>query len=205
MKTGRLIVVVLIFFAGTACAQDTLTYLNGRTDCVKLYELNPVDEYITYHSLRNPKKLYILSLKDLYSITYKDSIRLVTYEQDSSQRLELTPEQMSYYVSGEQFALKHYKAPWVTAGGVAAGTAGPVLLRLYWGFLVPTAYCGAIGISRVHLKKQQAKYPELFSNDYFVNGYKDQAKHKKVKNAIWGSLVGLGVGLITYGILSVTN
>jgi hypothetical protein len=205
MKAGRLIITILCFISFATYGQDTLTFLNGKTDCVILYELNPVDEYITYHSLKNPKKMYILSLRELYSISYKDSIHIITYEQDSSARLELNTEQMSYYIRGEQFASKHYKAPWITVGGVVAGTAGPVILRAYLGFLVPTAYCGIVGISKVHLKKQQAKYPELFNNEYFIDGYKDQAKHKKVKNAIWGSLVGLGVGLITYGILSSTN
>jgi hypothetical protein len=204
MHTRIYLLLLACFFALPAPAQDTVLLINGQYKYVQVTELNPVEEFISFvKTSGNKSKMHFMSLKEVYSVTYKDSIRIITYEQDTIMGMELTADQMFRFIKGDQFAMKHYKAPWVTVGGVAAGTAGPLALRAYLGFLVPTAYCGAIGISKVHVRKQQEKYPELFSDEFFVHGYKDRAKHKKIKNAIWGSLAGIGVGLASYGLISV--
>jgi hypothetical protein len=204
MKTKIPASVILIFISLSAFAQDTIVLLNGTKGVVKVLELNPAEGYVSYLKTSGKKdKLIAGNLNEVFSVSYRDSVKVITYKQDSIADLPFSVDQMNDYINGEQFASVHYKAPWVTVGGVAAGTTGPLVLRAFLGFLVPTAYCGAIGISKVHIKKQEARYPELFKNEYFVSGYIEHAKHKKVKNAIWGGLAGLGVGLLTYSVLSV--
>jgi hypothetical protein len=206
MRSARRIFFILFFIPVIAGAQDTLFLLNGNTINGKIREINPDTMFLLIQvSKKNKTKFRNINLGDLYAFSFKDSARMIIYARDTNRGIDFTPEQMGSYIRGIQFAKTKYKTPWVMAGGAAVGFAGPYMFPFILGILAPTAYCGIIGITPVHYKKQQARYPELFSDPYFVEGYKDRAKKKKVINTIISSAIGIVVSAATTTILFYSN
>lgn len=206
MNILRSLVLLVLLSPLTMSAQDTLLMINGNTKIVDVTTLNQRMLYVSYHKIQsNRAKLKALDLRDVYSISFKDSAKVVTYVQDSNSGLDMPLEEMTSYVNGEKYAVDHYKAPWVTACGIVAGAGGPIFINYFLGILVPAAYTGTIGVIPISTRKLAKEQPSLYADPYFVQGYKQRAKHKKVMNAIYGSLIGLGAAVVTIVTISVTE
>jgi hypothetical protein len=179
----------------------------GNEKVVYIRELNQRMLYVAYKkSLDNKAKIRALDLREVYAVHYKDSARVITYVQDTfTTDSYMDVESMGRYVNGEKYAIGHYKAPWVTVGGTVAGFTGPMLINFFYGLLVPAAYTGTLGVIPVSTRKLSKEQPELYADPYFVAGYKQKARKKKVKNALWGSLVGIGAAVITTSVYWITN
>jgi hypothetical protein len=206
MKAIRLITAFLFFIPVFSHAQDTLFLLNGKTVPAKIRQINPDSMFVSFLPVDKHKtKLKYYDLQDVYALSFKDSDRIIIYVADTNRGYVMNAEQMGSFINGGQFAKTHYKSPWVTVGGTGIGFAGTYLLPFFWGLTVPTAYCLVMGVTPIHIKKQQEKYPELFNDEYFVAGYKDKAKKKKILNSIIGGVIGIGVSAFTTELLYYLN
>lgn len=206
MRIQRFILAIALLLPCLVHAQDTLVMISGETKVVDVATLDQRMLYVTYKKCEsNSQKLKALDLRDVFSVAYKDSAKVVTYFQDSVSGLDMPLEEMTSYVNGEKYALKNYKAPWVTVGGIVAGAGGPVFINYFLGILVPAAYTGTIGAIPISTRKLARDHPSLYADPYFVQGYKQRAKRKKVMNAIYGSLIGLGAAAITIVTLNATG
>lgn len=205
MKTFASLLSLLLLASLSLNAQDTLVLNSGQEKIVNVHELNQRLLYVSYQNIKsNRAKLRGLDLREVYAVHFRDSARVITYIQDTASGNVFYTEDMGRYVAGENYAINHYKAPWVTVGGVAAGFTGPVL-NFFWGLLVPAAYTGTLGAIPVSTRKLASEQPELYADRFFTAGYKQKARHKKVMNAIWGSLAGIGAAAITTTIFLLTD
>jgi hypothetical protein len=206
MRILRFLLPLALLLPFSVKAQDTLVLINGNTKIVDIANLNQRMLYVSFRKTEsNRKKLKALDLRDVYSVAWKDSAKVITYFQDSASGLDMPLDEMTSYVKGEQYAVQHYKAPWVTACGIVTGAAGPLVINFFFGMLVPAVYTGTIGVIPISTRKLAKTEPVLYADPYFVQGYKQRAKRKKVMNAIYGSLIGLGAAAITTTVFLVTN
>lgn len=202
-----LFLVFLFISVKFSFSQDTLILVNGKKEIGSIKEVNETHKMIFYEvkGKKGPKFKYI-DFSEVYMINYQFGTKLNIYKQDSLKGFNLTFYEVGKFIEGEQFAMKHYKAPWVTVGGGAVGAITPVALPVLYGLGAAIGYVGAFAILKPSKKKWDDKYPELFEDKAFKNGFITQARKKRIMNSIYGSLIGFGVAAITTGILySVRN
>ncbi len=197
MRIPLLLIVVLLACMLPGKAQDTVLMINGRQKIVNVHEVNTRLLYVSYQNIRsNRAKLKGLELLEVYSIGYKDSVRRITYVQDTNIGFPLTEEQMGSYISGTRYAMQHHKGAGYWVAGAVAGFSGPYFLGYFYGLLVPAAATGVSGAIPPGTRQLAKKEPLLYADPHFVAGYKHKARKKNVLNALYGSLIGVGAAAI---------
>ena len=203
MKNTKLIsLIVFLFICVSAKSQDTVQMLNGEKLLVKVRDVDMKSNLVVVEFTKNSKlKSKIIPTTDVYNIHYFDGTIKPVYKMDSVEGFDLTYDEAGKFVQGQQFAMKNYKAPWITATSAVVGAASPLVLQFFYGLIVPTAYTGVMGLTKPCMKKWDKKYPEQFNDNFFKSGFVKQARKKRVMNAVYGSLIGIGVSAITTGVV----
>ena len=203
----KILAVAFIFFVFTinpAHSQDTLQMLSGEKLLVKVRDVNPGSNLILVEFIKKNKlKSKTVVMTDVYNIHFLDGTVRPVYKFDTLEGNNLTYDEAGKFVAGQQFAMKNYKAPWVTVTSAVIGAASPLALTFFYGLIVPTVYTGIMGLTKPShsLFIYSKTKPELFNDKYFKSGFVKQARKKRVMNAVYGSLIGIGVAAITSGVL----
>jgi hypothetical protein len=135
-------------------------------------------------------------------LPYQDSIKLseqetILYAQDSlHKKFEFTVADQMAYTYGRRSARENFISPWSTIGGVVAGFAGGVIFNIFYSAGPAVAYVAINSAIRPKMGPISKRDEPLKDNDFFIEGYRDQARQLKVKNSILGSLPGLAVGVL---------
>jgi len=195
-------ITILFFFTYNSFAQDTINLLNGKQIIAKSVTDEANNTLLKYDILikGNVKQKKIDKI-DVFSIDYSDNTHKIFYKTDSSFGLSLSIVQMEHYIKGEQYAINNYKAPWVTACGLCAGFAPTIYYFNFYGLLAPAVYGTAMGIITPKIKHIENISPEFLNNKHFLDGYREAATKKKLKNALFGSIGGVAIAVITTTVL----
>lgn len=173
-------------------AQDSVSMINGKYYRGKLVSYSDNETVIRFHPEGKKKnKIRVFDKQDVFSVHFSDSAHRVFYFMDADLGNEMTLEEMSAFVHGEQYATRYYRCRWVIPAGVLAGMGG-----VYWGFWglsVPAAYFAGVSATSVSIRNKDYLPEDLKKDEYFVNGFKYKAKRKKMNNAIIGGLAGVAV------------
>ena len=193
-------VIVLRLLLAEGFAQDSIVLYNGRSVLGKVHN-DKNQTYITY-TFQKKNKLITKSLykENIFAIYYRDSLSEVLYVPRPDEEINFTEEQMQSYINGENFARNHYHPRWATACGAVSGVVGIGLG--FFGMLIPPAYIAVS--SSVPVKPVKKKYfpPEKVGDEFFVEGFKQEAKRKKLVNSVVGGVAGFIVLGTTLGILT---
>lgn len=213
MKPLTIITICCLILSKCAISfsQDTINLLSGKQIVAKSIYEEPTNALLKYDILKNrlagfqitwvnfDLEYYILKRKvikqkavdkiNIFSINYFDKTDRILYRQDTAIGYDLSIPEMEYYILGERDAIKNYKAPAITVGGVVLGF-GATYFAGFWGLLMPAVYGTTMGVIDPKIKLSESTKPEMRTNKDFVEGYMTTATRKKVKNAIMGSLVG---------------
>ncbi len=202
MRKRIILPFLLLCIIDFAYSQDTLLLVNGKRIVCCVKEVSENHKLIFYEVVgkRGPKYKYI-DFSEVYMINYQFGTKQNIYKQDSIKGFNLTFFEVGKFIEGEQFAMKNYKAPWVTVGGGAVGAVTPVALPVLYGLGAAIGYVGAFAIIKPSKNKWEDKYPKLFEDKAFKNGFTTQARKKRIMNSIYGSLIGFGIAAITTGII----
>ena len=129
---------------------------------------------------------------------------MLIYKEDSLQGFSPNAEQMKSYVDGEIQSREFYKNKSATIGGVvigvtAASVTGIVGVSPLFTIIVPSAYSAILAAWEPNVDKYTDITEEQKKDFYFMEGYRDYARMKKVKNAALSShfsyLISLGIML----------
>ena len=191
MKSKIFIIFTFFFICFESFSQDTLLLLNGKVLNGKIFAM---DDETIYFNTFGKKKLNVIDRDEIFSVKRKNGFNLMYYKQDTAIGNDFTVGQMRKYILGEQQAMKFYKSPLSTTGGIVSGIAGIVFLD-FWGLPVPALYTIIVSSKKPKIKKKYLINTDLINNQYFVNGYQSYAKHKKAKNAIKGGIIGLAASV----------
>lgn len=124
-------------------------------------------------------------------------IEKVLYAQDSLHaKFDLTIEDQRAYTYGRRSARKNFQSPWSTLGGVAIGFTGGVIFNFFYAALPSLAYVSINSAIKPQMRKTDPRDENYKTNEYFEDGYRQQARLLKVKNSILGTLPALGAGII---------
>lgn len=190
MKLKLLNITVILALSLNIFGQQSFLLTNGKTKQIKDYKLEK-EGLIFYHTIKGKYKS--IDKYEVFSILSKDD-ELVIYEPKAAD--EMTVQEMRDYVKGQSDAIKNFKSPLSTVGGVVFGAAAPFVHPTY-AIVMSGIYSGAIGATKP-LKKKMKIPEEYINNKHYEFGYKKAANGKRVRNAILGSLIGLVAGYTGY-------
>ena len=196
------LILIILFNNYLSFSQDTIQLVNGKKLIVDVKEVSDNHKMIFYEQIKNNKSKYkMVDFSEVYMINYKLGTKLPIYKQDSIKGFNLSFYEVGKFIEGEQFAMKHYKAPWITVSGAAIGSVAPLVMPYLYGLASSTLYVGSMAILKPSKRKYENVYPELFRDKAFKSGFITQARKKRIMNSIYGSLIGIGVSGVATGII----
>jgi len=199
----NLIIVLVLSYSLNVYSQDTIVLLTGEKILLKQYTFSDTDYYLSYTNKKG--KLKTIERDYIYSINDTLGNVKCLYQEDtlfsSSDEVQLTCDQMFFYVKGQSAAVEHYKAPLVTITGFISGAAGAYFPITWARPILPTLYCAGIGFSNSSKNKVKRKFPQYAENEYFIYGFQEGTRAKRTRNAIGGGIVGLFAGVISLMII----
>jgi len=201
LTSFRFIFFLFIFLrlADVSSAQDKIIFMNGKVEKGRITDTT--QNHITYidSSAKEVKPVEIEKYR-VFSIVYEHGKEVIYYEPDTANDEEFSIIDMKYFIYGEQDALKSYKAPWSTVGGVVFGLGGGLLGHFVFSPLVPGVYSVLSGAKWIKIKRQTVSNEEFLQERTYVMGYERVARNKRVQNALKGSGIGLAAGLTIFAI-----
>ncbi|PKP20500.1 MAG: hypothetical protein CVU05_08945 [Bacteroidetes bacterium HGW-Bacteroidetes-21] len=195
-----IILFIFIFLSGYLMSQDTIVLLSGDEIPVQSYKVNTSDNLIDFVNKRGKNKLietdFVFCVKKSNGeedLIYFDSV----IEYDS-----ISIGEMRSYVEGAMIARKKYHAPLATISGFVVGAGSVFLfpevgLPVFYSPVLPGAYSAVIGSLNPNQNKIIEKYPDRKENPYFLKGYSEMARQKRINNVVKGSIAGIVAMIVT--------
>ena len=188
-----------VFFIGINClSQNYLWLTDGKKIKVENYKIES-PELISYQNLKGKTKT--IDAYDVFSIHESNGNEKIIYVPDTSYVGAFKVEEMKSFVQGQFDASQKYKSPLTTIGGIAVAGVSSAFIQPLYVFLISGGYCTGIGLTNTRGKKLQIP-AEFAQNEHYRLGYNKAVKHKRIKNAIIGSGIGLLAGLGTFAIIN---
>jgi len=189
---------LIMVFQIDSIAQNYLWLANGKKLQIADYKIENPD-LILYKNLKGKNKT--IQTEEVFSINDNTGKEMVIYQPDTSFHDAFSIPEMKSFVMGQFDASQNYKSPWTTIGSIGVATVSSVFINPMYIFLISTGYCSCIGLTNPKDKKLNISLQ--FANDeHYKLGYKKAVKHKRIKNAIIGSGIGLIVGFGTYTLIN---
>ena len=198
MKTILFIIATFLFQINTinSFSQNTMLLTSGKKITIGEYKVSE-SSFLAYKNQK--EKLKSIVIEDVFSIIDKSGAETIFYKSDTTNNESFSVDQMRFFVNGENDAINNYKSPWTTVGGIVIG-AGSVIsvplagLNSLYTPIFPTAYVSSVGLIKVKTKKLGIKNQYL-ENKHYVLGFEKAAKQKRIKNSLFGSGIGIAVGI----------
>lgn len=169
-------------------SQDSIVLFNGKTLTGNVTN----DKNLTFVSCEFQKgkklKSKLIAKEDIFGIYYKDSIVDTLYAPIAAEEITFTFDEMQRFISGEQLARAKYHPRWATICGAATGLGG-IYLGFY-GMLIPTAFVAVASSTPVKPVKKKYFPPDRANDEFFIEGFKQEAKRKKLVNSVIGGVSG---------------
>jgi len=191
---------ILFLITSISCfSQDTIWFLSGERLITSNYSIKMEDGMLTYLKKNKEKKV---GLEYVFSIHEKNGYEKVYYEATSIDNVPFSVEQMRSFVKGEFEASENYKANGAFLTGFVSGAGSVILIpfvssRIFWSPVVPATVSAIVGSTNIKESKIIKKYPQNSNDEYFISGYSEIVKQKRISHSIVGGLVGLVAGIST--------
>jgi hypothetical protein len=185
-------------------AQDTIIMTTGKM--IKDIEVMEIgSDYVLYQEWKKNDKIKerVVDRFSVYSIHYKNGTNMIIYKEDSLQGFSPNAEQMKSYVDGQIQSREFYQNKSATIGGIVIGVAaasvtGIIGVSPLFTIIVPSAYTAILAAWEPNVDKYTDITEEQKKDFYFMEGYRDYARMKKVKNAVLSSHISY---IATLGLL----
>lgn len=180
-------------------SQDKIILISGQIIDGRVLSVNEDTIRFQYPKKNKIKEGFVEAYR-VFSIQYADGNEKVIYKYDTLTANDRTEEEIRNFIAGEQDALQGYKGlnsafiPLVISGAGAFVIKDNFLI-----IAVPfVTYMTYIALTRPRIIPSTVRDPKLLSSPDYVEGYKRIARSRKNRNALWGSILGAGMGLGAY-------
>lgn len=200
MNLRHLLLFLLFFISSIRLfSQDKIVLISGKTIEGKIISVTEDTIRFQFPEKQKTETGYIESYR-VFSIVYPDGKETVIYKYDTLTVNDRTEEELRNFITGEQDALRGYKPSSAAIFSLLiSGTTAFLLKGSFIIIVVPfVTYMAFAALLKPGIDKNSVRNPGLLSNPDYIEGYKRIAKSKKNRNALWGSVIGAGVGLGVY-------
>ncbi len=205
---------LVLIVSAQALGQDKIQLMNGKVLRGKLG--TEYEDYFDFQYYKKGGKVKDMELTKFRMFSYSNASgeETILYKRDTLMGNYFTKNEMKMFVYGERDAYASYKsASWFITGLGLGFTS--VILDTYdfqpnGGFfkitpsIVPVAVPFVVtigaGIFKPKVRKEYATDVNFLSSEYYIEGFQKIAKVKKLKNALLGSVIGVGTGFLVYAV-----
>lgn len=137
----------------------------------------------------------LLPFQDTLLIKKMEEVLYVQLD-STKKKFELTVDQQRAYTYGCRSARKNFISPWSTMGGVATGLTGGLMLSPFYAAAPAIIYAAINSAISPPLGQTSPQDKDYLANDYFLEGYTDEARVIKAKNSLLGAVPSLIFGIL---------
>ncbi|NOZ45863.1 MAG: hypothetical protein GXO79_03685 [Chlorobi bacterium] len=194
-----LINVILFGFINNFYAQSTLWLMNGKKLTIDNFEIveNEGETLIKYYNTHGKYKK--IEMIDVFSVTDTIGDETVFHSNDTINGIAMNKIQLRSFLQGEQEAILNYSDYFSFISSYPIGFVSvfyPPFSKIFLFPVYPSAYVSVIGLSSPEYEQIVNEYPKQIDNPYFVMGYKEAVRKKRIKNSLLGAGAGLLSGIV---------
>ena len=185
--------------------KDTLVLIDGNLITnIEFVEIK--NDTIIYNKFKKKKVKQKIILKyDVFAILDEYGQETVIYEQNDSLGLEFTEEEMRFYLDGLANGWDTYNNYFIFLPGFLLSGASVLNFNPTTGIIVPILYPTAVFLFNPKIDNNP-NIPEIYrDNKHYKLGYRDAARGKKNRSAVYGSIAGYAsfmIGKVIFHFLS---
>lgn len=173
--------------------QDTLVLLNGKHKTNVMF-LEMQDNVLMYQLSKN-QKIKLIPHDQVYAVFSPESKNIITFLTDSAGD-KVSEKCMFDYLEGMHDARENFNNITTPLGGFVVSAGAGIWPGVPLGLLVPVLYPGVVAMNEPKTKNL-CELPEEKKEDvYYIAGYKEVAKQKKVRSSVIGAGTGFLVGML---------
>ncbi|MCB0793220.1 MAG: hypothetical protein KDB88_00655 [Flavobacteriales bacterium] len=186
---------LILFTALAARAQDKILMMNGQVIEGEVIGQSTLE--IRYLTDKGKKRVERSEpTESVFSVTDRTGKERLWYFHDTIFGNDLEPEQMRWFIKGEQDARDGYKPLIPMIGGFALGAGLTIGFDMeVMSLLIPPVYAGTMALPRVHVTKGSIRDPLMEGDEYYATGYARVGRTKRVVRSLISSAAGVLVGL----------
>ncbi len=180
------------FYISFAYSQDTLVLLNGkRKSDIKFMEVQ--NGFLRYQKNQN-QKIKLIPQDQIYALFSEDGRKVVSFlENDQGQ---IYSEQMMFdYIDGMYDAHNNYNNILIPVTGFVTSVGAGIWPGVPLGLLVPVLYPGVVAMNDPKTENLTEISDDKKNDEYYLEGYKDVARQKKVRSSVIASGTGFVIGM----------
>ncbi len=203
MKSKAIIFgIISIFFSTVLFSQYSIQLTDGTKIETSKYKFDEQNQMFLYKNKRD--KTRVLYCQEVFSVIEENGNEEVFYR-CREEGIDPTLEQFRDYLQGHYDARDNYKAKGAMFTGFALGAATvyavPTIgLSTLYAPALPTA--GNIISGSIKIKAKNLNIsPEYANNQCYIDGYLEMAKRKKITRTLFGTSIGISVGIASAIIL----
>ncbi|HOY38533.1 MAG: hypothetical protein KBB11_05370 [Bacteroidales bacterium] len=192
MRTIAFVFLIVLQLSQAVYAQNKIFLLNGKsitTDTLS-YDF-PAN--IIYYNNPDRHKTKMIDGSEVFSFVDAQNRETVVYTQADKESLSIA--EMRSVMQGQAVALNEYNPIWPYLAGFGVGCASMCLpVNSMVSITIPIGYNVGAAFMRPSGSHIMKKYPDLYTDDLFVYGYKERGGNKILKRSVIGSVAGIAVG-----------
>jgi hypothetical protein len=213
-----LLVGCALLFSSLITAQDKVLMTNGKVLRGKIKTEHEDYFSFDYYKKQGKVKSIELSKYRVFSVTNVDGTEAIHYKPDTAMGYTYSVNEMRMYIYGQRDAFNAYQPLPMFIFSYTVGL-GSVLFDTYQftadpntpaGFFqrtpsmfpitIPLAFTIGSGLFAPKIRKEYASDISFMASEHYIMGFKKIAKYKRLKNAFFGSALGVISGFVVYGI-----
>lgn len=189
----------------TQTVPDTVQLMSGKT--LVGFVRSQTDDQL---KIRVPKKdqlkLEIVELDLVFAVRHPNGKEDVLYKQDTLFGNYFTPQEVRYFMIGENDARKAYRSPIATAGGFVTGAAASIAVGPFFGLPAAFVFGGVTTFTRVKIRPGTVSNPQNLKFDTYLLGYEKEARKRRMFRSMIAGVAGYATGLVmSYTVLKQTD
>lgn len=195
----RIIFILFLFISFHSIAQDTIVKITGRIKTG--VEVMKVDSDYVYYLKEGKKtvdnqgrmKPNTMERPNVFEVYYSNGKKELAYIQDTIGFI-LAPELMRSYVHGctDAFDLAHNRV--VGSASFLLTVGSSFILKPFYVVAVPMLLSGAVAMFTPEFPDGEIVGEKV--NEYYIMGYQDTKKIKKVKSTVFFGIVGIAASFV---------
>lgn len=184
----------------TQTVPDTIQLLSGKT-LVGFVRGESDEELKVRVPNKGQFKLEFVDMDLVFSVRHPNGVEDVVYKQDTLFGNYFTPDEVRYFMKGENDANRSYRSPFIVAGGFVAGAVGSYYLGPFFGLPAGFAYGGLTTMLRVKVRPNTVSNPSSLKYDTYLLGYEKEARKRRFMRSMIAGTGGYVAGLATAWII----
>lgn len=196
----KFILTAILSTAGLYCSgQDTLLLMNGKELAVKIMDDSGARIFFEAEKKNGRLKDFDIHKSEIFSVRKGGEEESILYVKDPDIGLELSVEDMRFYMSGQNDARYGFKTWPIAATGFAAGVGAVFYMEGgYSPFLATLIFPLGAQIPYIKIPKSSISNPKHALSEYYVEGYNKTARSKKFIHTFLATFAGVAAGSVVY-------